>query len=88
MDCLYAFPTRDNNAYTARGFKTLWQRCVILAIEKKVLVESDRFTFHDLRAYYATMYKQVHGLLPDLHTNPATTAKVYDRNKEVRRTSL
>lgn len=88
VDCLYVFPTRDNNAYTARGFKTLWQRCVILAIEKKVLAESDRFTFHDLRAYYATLHKQVHGELPDLHTNPATTAKVYDRNREVRRTSL
>lgn len=88
VDCLYVFPTRDNNAYSARGFKTLWQRCVLLAIEKKVIAESDRFTFHDLRAYYATLHKQVHGELPDLHTNPATTAKVYDRNKEVKRSAL
>jgi len=88
VDCLYVFPTRDNNAYSARGFKTLWQRSVTQAIDEKVLAESDRFTFHDLRAYYATLHKQVHGELPDLHTNPATTAKVYDRNKEVKRSAL
>ncbi|PZP92635.1 MAG: integrase [Variovorax paradoxus] len=87
-DCLYVFPTRDNNAYTARGFKTLWQRSVMKAIEDKVLTAEDRFTFHDLRAYYATVHKQVHGALPDMHTNPATTAKVYDRNREVRRRAL
>lgn len=87
-DCAYVFPTRDNNPYTARGFKTLWQRSVLLAIEKKVLSEADRFTFHDLRAYYATTHKKVHGALPDMHTNPTTTAQVYDRNKEVPRSAL
>jgi integrase len=88
VDCLYVFPTRDNNAYTARGFKTLWQRCVVQAIEEKVLSEDDRFTFHDLRAYYATMHKRVHGDLPDLHKNKAVTAGIYDRSTEVRRTAL
>lgn len=88
VDCVYVFPTRDNNAYTARGFKTLWQRCVALAIEEKVLSKEDRFTFHDLRAYYVTMHKNQHGHLPDIHTNPATTAKVYDRSKEIERESL
>ncbi|MBB4224923.1 hypothetical protein [Variovorax guangxiensis] len=57
---------------------------MLLAIEKKVLAESERFTFQDLRAYYATLHKQLHSELPDLHTNPATTAKVYDRNREVK----
>lgn len=87
-DCLYVFPTRDNNAYTARGFKTLWQRCVLLAIKEKVLSQEDRFTFHDLRAYYATMHKEAHGHLPDLHKNPAVTAMVYDRSKVVKREAL
>ena len=86
--CVYVFPTRDNNAYSARGFKTLWQRCVVLAMQEKVLAKDDRFTFHDLRAYYATTHKKAHGKLPDLHANPATTAAVYDRNTEVDRDAL
>lgn len=88
IDCLYVFPTRDNNHYTDRGFKTLWQRTIADAIEKKVLQASDRFTFHDLRAYYATVHKQRTGSLPDLHANPAVTARVYDRNKVVKRSAL
>ena len=47
-----------------------------------------RFTFHDLRACYAAKHKQDRGTLPDLHANPATTARVYDRNKEVGRDSF
>lgn len=88
VDCLYVFPTRDNNAYTARGFKTLWQRCVLQAIEEKVITADDRFTFHDLRAYYTSKHKREHGALPDLHANPGTTARVYDRNKEVPRKAV
>lgn len=88
LDCHYVFPTRDNNAYTARGFMALWQRCVALALEEKVISESDRFTFHDLRAYYVTVHKQRMGVLPDLHTNPDVTARVYDRSREVSRSAL
>jgi integrase len=86
--CLYVFPTRGKNAYTARGFKTLWQRCVLAAIAEKALPAAARFTFHDLRAYYASAHKREHGVLPDLHKNPQTTAQVYDRNKIVKRRSL
>ena len=86
-ECLYVFPTRDNNAYSQSGFKTLWQRCVLDAIETKVLTVETRFTFHDLRAFYATKHKSVTGGLPDLHANPETTARVYDRSKEVFRGS-
>ncbi len=57
-----------------------------LAIEKKVIER--RFTFHDLRAYFVTQYKAETGLLPDLHANPGTTARVYDRTKEVKRRSI
>lgn len=88
VDCLYVFPTRENNAYTDRGFKTLWQRCVQDAMAEKIIGEGQRFTFHDLRAYYTTVHKQAHGQLPDLHANPATTARVYDRTKVVKRQAL
>lgn len=87
-ECLYVFPTRDNNQYSARGFKTLWQRCVIEAIKQKVLTKDTRFTFHDLRAYYATKHKTDRGALPDLHSNKETTARVYDRTKVVPRDSF
>lgn len=87
-ECLYVFPTRDGNQYTDHGFKTLWQRCVLEAIEKKILSTETRFTFHDLRAYYASKHKRDRGVLPDLHANPETTARVYDRNKEVGRDSF
>lgn len=83
LDCLYVFPTRDNNQYTDSGFKTLWQRCVLEAIKQGVLTDATRFTFHDLRAFYATRHKKMTGELPDLHKNPETTARVYDRAKEV-----
>jgi integrase len=88
VDCLYVFPSRGNNAYNDRGFKTLWQRCVLQAIDEKVMTAEDRFTFHDLRAHYTTVHKAATGQLPDLHANPATTARVYDRTKVVTRKAL
>lgn len=87
-DCTYLFPTEDGNAYSARGFKTLWQRCWQAAIKANVVKAEDRFTFHDLRAFYATQHKARTGDLPDLHKNPQTTAAVYDRNTEVPRSAL
>jgi integrase len=86
-ECLYVFPTRDNNAYTARGFKTLWQRIVLAAIDAGIIARSERFTFHDLRAFYATQHKAETGELPDLHKNKETTARIYDRSKIVRRSA-
>ncbi|WP_177313330.1 MULTISPECIES: hypothetical protein [Burkholderia] len=47
-----------------------------------------RFALHDLRAYYVTRHKAERGALPDLHANPATTARVYDRAKIVRRRGM
>jgi integrase len=86
-DCQYVFSTRDNNHYTDSGFKTLWQRCVLEAIKQRVLTADTRFTFHDLRAFYATKHKKVTGELPDLHKNKETTARVYDRSTEVFRSA-
>jgi integrase len=87
-ECPHVFPTRDGNAYSDRGFKTLWQRSMRDAIKEGVLPKEARFTFHDLRAYYATQHKAERGTLPDLHKNPETTARVYDRSKVVRRSAL
>ncbi|MDP2367880.1 tyrosine-type recombinase/integrase [Rhodoferax sp.] len=86
-ECLYVFPTRDGNKYSDKGFQSIWQRCIQDAIADQVLTTKNRFTFHDLRAYYATKHKLVRGSLPDLHANPQTTARVYDRNKEVFRSA-
>lgn len=87
-DCHYVFPTQDGNQYSSRGFQTLWHRCVRAAMKLKIITPETRFTFHDLRAYYATKHKHDKGSLPDLHKNPQTTAQVYDRNEEVFRDAL
>lgn len=87
-DCLYLFPTRDNNAYTSRGFKTLWQRSVAAAIEAKVLTADNRFNFHALRRYYTTTHKAQTGKLPNLHADVRTTSRVYDATIEERRKAL
>jgi integrase len=88
LDTAPVFPTQDGNPYSARGFKTLWQRIVVAAIDAGVLTKETRFTFHDLRAYYATQHKAERGVLPDLHKNRDTTARVYDRTREVKRSAL
>ncbi|NRO95623.1 tyrosine-type recombinase/integrase [Paraburkholderia sp. NMBU_R16] len=85
-DCLYVFSTRHRTHYTSAGFKAMWQKVIVAALAEKVIAK--RFTFHDLRAYYATQYKAKRGELPDLHANKETTARVYDRTKIVKRRAL
>jgi site-specific recombinase XerD len=85
-DCLYVFPNRFGNAYTRNGFKAMFGKLMNEAVKQKKIAR--RFTFHDLRAYYVTQHKQERGHLPDLHANPATTARVYDRTKIVKRRGL
>jgi integrase len=80
------FPNLSGNPYTEQGFKSMWSKLVLKALEEKAI--DKRFTFHDLRAYYVTQHKAQHKALPDLHSNPATTARVYDRTKVVNRNSL
>ena len=86
-DNLVVFPTQGGNPYTDHGFKTLWHRIKESARDEQIISADDRFTFHDLRAYYATQHKAATGKLPDMHKNPATTARVYDRNKAIPRRS-
>ena len=82
----YVFPTKQGNAYTDSGFKGMWNKLVLAAMAEKAITK--RFTFHDLRAYYVTQHKQQRGALPDLHANPGTTARIYDRTKMVKRSGL
>jgi hypothetical protein len=81
------FPTaRKSQPYTESGFKSMWNKLVKKGMAAGIIER--RFTFHDLRAYYATQHKIQRGALPDLHANPATTARVYDRPKESKRGAL
>ena len=82
----YVFPNARGNAYTAQAFKLGFAR-----LKKKAKAAGKlpvNFTFHDLRAYYVTQFKQRHGELPDLHANPATTSRIYDSSRTVERKSL
>ena len=72
--------------YTDQGFKAMWNRLLVRAMHEQIIAE--RFTFHDLRAHYTTYFKLKFGDLPELHENPATTRKTYERSKEVRRKAL
>ncbi|ENH6342567.1 tyrosine-type recombinase/integrase [Burkholderia vietnamiensis] len=85
-ECLYVFSNRYATHYTPSGFKAEWSKLMSKALELKKI--GKRFTFHDLRAYYVTRYKAERGVLPDLHANPATTARVYDRTKIVKRRGM
>jgi integrase len=77
---------RTGNPYTEPGFKAMWNRLMRAALAEKVIEE--RFTFHDLRAHYTTYFKLRFGALPELHADPATTAGVYERSRQVRRQAL
>ena len=82
-DCLYVFSNRYATHYSPAGFKTGWSKLMNNALELKKI--GRRFTFHDLRAYYVTRHKAERCKLPDSHADPATTARVYDRTKMVKR---
>lgn len=83
---LHVFINQHGNPLTDAAFTSGWQRAMVDALEEGVIQR--RFTFHDLRAYYTTQFKEQHGTLPELHANTATTARVYDRSKIAKRASL
>jgi integrase len=85
-DCLTVFPNRHGNPYTRSGFKGMWGKLMTAAKEAKLVTQ--HFTFHDLRAFYATQHKAQTGNQANLHKNPATTARIYDRSTEAKRRSL
>lgn len=82
----WVFPNADGNAYTAQAFKLGFNRLKKSARAAGAL--GNNFTFHDLRSYYVTNFKARYGQLPELHANPATTAKVYDGTKVIKRNAL
>lgn len=81
---IYVFPNRSGQAYTDQGFKAMWSKIMTdwLAADKS----RERFTFHDLRAYYVTKMVES-GRNPETHANPATTKRVYDRRRVVKVTA-
>ena len=82
------FPNAKGSPYTAQAFKLGFNRLKKAARKAGALSVELNFTFHDLRAYFVTQYKKKHGNLPDLHKDPATTARVYDSSSVVERKSL
>lgn len=82
----HLFLTRDGNPYSDSAFQSTWQRAIVKARIEGVI--SSRFTFHDLRAYYATRHKAQYGDLPEMHARRATTDAVYDRSKRPARRSV
>ena len=85
-DCQTVFANRHGNPYTRSGFKSMWAKLRKAATAAGAI--SQRFTFHDLRAFYATQHKVRTGDQANLHKNPATTARIYDRSIEEKRRSL
>jgi integrase len=85
MGAVFRAP-KTGNPYSEAGFKAMWARLMDKALAAGIVAE--RFTFHDLRAHYTTHFKLKFGQLPELHADPATTAGIYDRSREVRRQSL
>jgi len=80
------FRNRAGNAYTASGFASMWGKLMRAAIAAGVVQK--RFTFHDLRAHYTTEHKARLGALPDMHASPTTTARIYERSRVSKRSSL
>jgi integrase len=76
------FPNRQGNPYTSAGFAAMWGKLMRAGIVER------RFTFHDLRAHYTTEHKRQLGALPELHQSQTTTARVYERSREVKRRAL
>lgn len=85
MGAVFRAP-KTGNPYSESGFKAMWARLMAAALKEGVVAE--RFTFHDLRAHYTTYYKLKFDALPELHADPGTTARVYERSREARRNSL
>jgi integrase len=82
----WVFPNSQGNAYTAQAFKLGFAR--LKAAARKAGKFPKNFTMHDLRHYFVTAYKLKNKVLPELHADPATTARIYNDSKEVNRKGL
>lgn len=79
-ESMFVFTNRDGQPYTEQGFKALWSKIMADWVEAP---GRERFTFHDLRAYYVTVLVG-RDENPETHANPATTRRVYDRRRVVK----
>lgn len=77
---MFVWTTRQGQPYSEQGFKAMWNRIMEDWLK---LPGTERFTFHDLRAYYVTIMVG-RGENPETHANPATTRRVYDRRRVVK----
>ncbi|MFV0283358.1 MAG: tyrosine-type recombinase/integrase [Castellaniella sp.] len=73
---VYLWTNRAGQPYTEQGFKAMWAKIM-------GTWGGERFTFHDLRAYYVSVMVE-RQQNPETHANPATTRKVYDRRRVVK----
>lgn len=80
------FPNRHGNVYTTMGFGAMWRQLRAESLAQRLIERP--YTFHDLRAYYATQHKLSTGQLPDMHASNVTTARVYERSRTAKRDSL
>lgn len=76
---VFVWTNRQGQPYTEAGFKAMWNKIMADWLKKP---GAERFTFHDLRAYYVTVMIG-RGENPETHANPATTRRVYDRRRVV-----
>lgn len=79
-ESMFVFTNRDGQPYTEQGFKALWSK---IMADWVAVPGRERFTFHDLRAYYVTVMVG-RDENPETHANPATTRRVYDRRRVVK----
>lgn len=83
------FPAARGGSSKDSAFKSTWSRLVAQAMDcsagPPVLTPDTRFHLHDLRAHFVTEHKRQRPTLPDMHKDPATTARVYDRSQLVHR---
>lgn len=80
VQAMTLFSTRDGSAYTADGFRSIWQRAMTKAISCGALLE--RFTEHDIRATSATSARE-QGVNPQhlLGHRKASTTDIYLRTR-------
>lgn len=78
----YVVRTLAGYPYTSEGFRSVWQRCMRLAMKKGVI--KSRFTFHDIRAKCVSDTANLEDAMKRAgHSNMSMTRQVYDRSVRV-----
>jgi integrase len=78
----YVLRTKEGNRYTSAGFRAMWRRAIVKAVERGVI--KTPFTFHDLRAKTASDHPNIQKAADLLgHENVQMTKSVYDRAERI-----